>query len=151
MLVSSRLGSARIPPKTADQLHLDQNVGGLIIASYVPKTGAQLDVLRQKSGTKRGTIVVEVKELLQSPENAERIVREAQEKAAREIESSQDALLMISRELTKGKGKDGVVSLNIGSTVAKALVSLLHGVRSRPRHIIAKVASFVLSGCRLGY
>lgn len=137
-LVSSRLGIAPIPPKTAEQLHLDQKVGGLVIAgSYVPKTGAQLDVLRQKSGSKLKTIILDVKELLQSPENAERIIREAQETAAGEIESGQDVLVMTSRELVTGK--DGTESLNIGSTVAKALVSFLQGLGSRPRYIIAKV------------
>ncbi|KAK4629198.1 hypothetical protein CLAFUW4_07656 [Fulvia fulva] len=136
-LVSSRLGIAPIPPKTAEQLHLDQKVGGLVIAgSYVPKTGAQLDVLRQKSGSKLKTIILDVKELLQSPENAERIIREAQETAAGEIESGQDVLVMTSRELVTGK--DGTESLNIGSTVAKALVSFLQGLGSRPRYIIAK-------------
>ena len=136
-LVSSRLGIAPIPPKTAEQLHLDSKVGGLIIAgSYVPKTTAQLEVLVQKSGDRLTTVTLDVGKLLESAEMAEQIVQEAQATAASEIEKGQDVLIMTSRKLVTGA--DGTESLNIGSTVAKALVSFLTGLQSRPRYVIAK-------------
>ncbi|SMR52228.1 unnamed protein product [Zymoseptoria tritici ST99CH_3D1] len=136
-LVSSRLGIAQIPPKTSAQLKLNPSVGGLVIAgSYVPKTTAQLKILREKSGDKLTTIELQVEQLLESPDTADRIIEEAKEQAAQEIEKGQDVLVMTSRGLITGR--DGKESLNIGSTVAKALVSFLTGLRSRPRYIIAK-------------
>jgi uncharacterized protein YgbK (DUF1537 family) len=121
-LVSSRLGISPIAPKTAEQLRLNSAVGGLIIAgSYVPKTTAQLQVLREKSGDNLKVIELQVRELLASPQVATRCVSEAQEVAAGFIEKGQDVLVMTSRDLITGK--DGAESLNIGATVAKALVS----------------------------
>lgn len=115
-LVSSRLGIAPIAPKTAEQLHLDPKVGGLIIAgSYVPKTTAQLKVLREKSGDDLKVIELQVQELLESPEVATRCVTEAQNLAAEYIEKGEDVLVMTSRDLVTGK--DGTESLNIGATV----------------------------------
>jgi uncharacterized protein YgbK (DUF1537 family) len=138
--VSSRLGIAPIPPKTSEQLKLNPSVGGLIIAgSYVPKTTAQLKILREKSGDKLTVIELQVEQLLESPEAADRIIEEAKEQAAQEIEKGQDVLVMTSRGLITGK--DGKESLNIGSIVAKALVSFLTGLRSRPRYVIAKVST----------
>lgn len=88
-LVSSRLGIAPIPPKTAQQLQLDQSVGGLIIAgSYVPKTTAQLEALKEKSGPKLTTVTLEVEKLLSEDSN-ELVIKDAQELAAREIQSGQ--------------------------------------------------------------
>ncbi|KAF2217862.1 hypothetical protein CERZMDRAFT_30893 [Cercospora zeae-maydis SCOH1-5] len=136
-LVSARLGIAPIPPKTRQELNLDSKVGGLIIAgSYVPKTTAQLEVLVEKSGDKLTTITLDVAKLLKSEESAAQIVREAQGTAANEIQRGQDVLVMTSRKLVTGA--DGTESLNIGATVAKALVSFLTGLQSRPRYVIAK-------------
>ncbi|EME79678.1 uncharacterized protein MYCFIDRAFT_37434 [Pseudocercospora fijiensis CIRAD86] len=136
-LVSAKLGIAPIPPKTAEQLHLDPKVGGLIIAgSYVPKTTAQLEVLREKSGSRLTTIELQVDQLLESEMSADLIIQQAQEEAAREIERGQDVLVMTSRKLVTGA--DATESLNIGSAVARALVHFLSGLTSRPRYVIAK-------------
>ncbi|KAM3419839.1 hypothetical protein BST61_g3168 [Cercospora zeina] len=136
-LVSARLGIAPIPPKTQEELKLDPKVGGLIIAgSYVPKTTAQLEVLVEKSGDKLTTVTLDVAKLLESEDSAEQIVREAQATAANEIQKGQDVLVMTSRKLVTGA--DGTESLNIGATIAKALVSFLTGLQSRPRYVIAK-------------
>ena len=95
-LVSSRLGIAPIPPKTAQQLQLDQSVGGLIIAgSYVPKTTAQLEALKEKSGSKLTTVTLEVEKLLSKDSNGI-VIKDAQELAAREIQSGQGKLRMDS-------------------------------------------------------
>ncbi|PPJ58770.1 hypothetical protein CBER1_10904 [Cercospora berteroae] len=136
-LVSARLGIKPIPPRTREELKLDPKVGGLIIAgSYVPKTTAQLEVLVEKSGDKLTTVTLDVGKLLESSESAEQIVKEAQATAASEIQRGQDVLVMTSRKLVTGA--DGTESLNIGATVAKALVSFLTGLQSRPRYVIAK-------------
>lgn len=105
----------------------------------MPKTTAQLETLISKSESKLTTITLEVDELLKSSDDAENAIRQAQDKASSGIESGLDVLVMTSRKLVTGK--DGAESLDIGSTVAKALVSFLDGLNSRPRYIIAKVCA----------
>lgn len=136
-LVSSRLGIEPIPPKSADALHLDKKVGGLIIAgSYVPKTTAQLKTLREKSGDKLTTIELSVKELLSSESAATTAITNAISQAESEIQRGQDVLIMTSRDLITGK--DERESLNIGSVIAKNLVRFLQDLTTRPRYVIAK-------------
>lgn len=135
--VSSRLGISSIPPLSASQLGLSKDVGGLVIAgSYVPKTTAQLDSLVTKSNDKLTTITLNVKALLESDESAKKDVANAIELASQKIKNGQDVLVMTSRELIVGK--DEVESLDIGSTIAKALVSFLQNLEQKPRYIIAK-------------
>lgn len=136
-LVSSRLGIKPIAPKSADALHLDKSVGGLIIAgSYVPKTTAQLKVLREKSGDRLTTVEIQVGKLLESDESARAAVDDAIKTAEKEIQRGQDVLIMTSRELITGK--DERESLNIGSVIARNLVRFLEDLQTRPRYIIAK-------------
>ncbi|KAF5002407.1 hypothetical protein FGRMN_419 [Fusarium graminum] len=135
--VSSRLGISSIPPLSASQLGLSKDVGGLIIAgSYVPKTTAQLDSLIQKSGDNLTTITLNVKALLKSDQAAKEDVARAIEVASQKIKEGHDVLIMTSRELVVGR--DEVESLDIGSTIALALVSFLQGLQQKPRYIIAK-------------
>ncbi|KAF4965455.1 hypothetical protein FSARC_6757 [Fusarium sarcochroum] len=136
-LVSARLGIPSIPPITASQLNLSGDVGGLIIAgSYVPKTTAQLETLRNKSGQDLTSIVLDVRKLLQSPEDASAEVKGALATAEKEISRGQDVLVMTSRELIVGD--DEAKSLDIGSIVARALVSFLQNLEQKPRYVIAK-------------
>ena len=138
--VSSRLGIPQIPPITAQQLSLSGSVGGLIIAgSYVPKTTSQLEVLREKSGGKLTSIILDVPKLLESEESDKNEITQAVSQAEREISRGQDVLVMTSRELITGD--DEAKSLDIGSKVAEALVSFLETLNSKPRYIIAKVSS----------
>lgn len=135
--VSARLGIVPIPPISAKQLSLSGSVGGLIIAgSYVPKTTAQLEVLRTKSGDNLTAVVIDVRTLLDSEESARAEMIRAIETAEEEIQRGQDVLVMTSRELITGD--DEAKSLDIGSTVAKALVHFLVDLKSRPRYVIAK-------------
>lgn len=136
--VSSRLGIPQIPPITAEQLSLDGRVGGLILAgSYVPKTTSQLEVLREKSGSKLTSIILDVPKLLASEQSDKNEISEAISQAEKEILRGQNVLIMTSRELITGD--DEAKSLDIGSTVAEALVSFLTNLKTRPRYIIAKV------------
>jgi len=136
-LVSSRLGIKPIAPKSADALSLDKSVGGLVVAgSYVPKTTAQLKVLREKSGGRLTTIVVQVGELLRSEDAAKKVIDEAVREAEKEIQRGQDVLIMTSRDLITGK--DERESLDIGSVVARSLVRFLQDLKTRPRYVIAK-------------
>ncbi|VUC23444.1 unnamed protein product [Clonostachys rosea] len=135
--VSARLAIEGIPPISGTTLGLSGKVGGLIIAgSYVPKTTAQLESLRTRSGANLTSIVLEVRELLESPENATKSVSEALKIAEAEIAKGQDVLVMTSRELIVGT--DEAKSLDIGSVVAKTLVSFLERLEQKPRYVIAK-------------
>ncbi|RSM14366.1 hypothetical protein BHE90_004632 [Fusarium euwallaceae] len=135
--VSARLGIPSIPPISASQLHLSGDMGGLIIAgSYVPKTTAQLESLRNLAGKDVTSIILDVRKLLQSTGDASKEVQRALETAEAEIKRGQDVLVMTSRELVVGD--DEAKSLDIGSTVARALVSFLEKLEQKPRYIIAK-------------
>jgi uncharacterized protein YgbK (DUF1537 family) len=135
--VSARLGIAPILPISAKQLSLSGIVGGLIIAgSYVPKTTAQLEVLRTKSSDNLTSVIIDVSTLLQSEQSARAEITKAIKIAEKEIQRGQDVLVMTSRKLVTGD--DEATSLDIGSTVAKALVSFLVDLDSKPRYVIAK-------------
>ncbi|KAK7211290.1 hypothetical protein V2G26_018468 [Clonostachys chloroleuca] len=135
--VSARLAIEGIPPISAATLGLSGKVGGLVIAgSYVPKTTAQLESLRNRSGDKLTSVVLEVRNLLESPENATKAVSDALKIAEAEIAKGQDVLVMTSRELIVGT--DEAKSLDIGSVVAKTLVSFLERLEQKPRYVIAK-------------
>lgn len=135
--VSARLAIPGIDPISAEKLSLSGDRGGLIIAgSYVPKTTAQLEALRTKSGDKLTSVVLDVRKLLQSPESASGEVSAALKIAEDSIVRGQDVLVMTSRELILGE--DEAKSLDIGTVVAAALVSFLEQVKEKPRYVIAK-------------
>lgn len=135
--VSARLAIPGIPPISAEKLSLSGDVGGLIIAgSYVPKTTAQLEVLRTKSEDKLTSVILDVRKLLKSPEDGAAEVSNALRIAEENISRGQDVLVMTSRELIVGE--DEAKSLDIGTVVAKALVSFLEQVQQKPRYVIAK-------------
>ncbi|KAF4971866.1 hypothetical protein FZEAL_9723 [Fusarium zealandicum] len=135
--VSARLGIPSIPPISASQLHLSGDAGGLVIAgSYVPKTTTQLESLQKQSGDDLTSIILDVQNLLRSPDDASKEVQDALAIAEAEIKRGQDVLVMTSRELVVGD--DEAKSLDIGSTVAQALVSFLQNLEQKPRYVIAK-------------
>lgn len=135
--VSARLGIAPIPPISSKQLHLSGKIGGLVIAgSYVPKTTAQLEKLRSNSGDKLTSVIIDVRKLLESKELGSDEIQKAIGVAGKEISRGQDVLVMTSRELVTGADEEK--SLDIGATVAEALVSFLVNLTTRPRYVIAK-------------
>ncbi|KAJ0338383.1 hypothetical protein COL154_007830 [Colletotrichum chrysophilum] len=139
--VSSRLGITGIPPLTMADLGVSvtepKQPGGLIVAgSYVPKTTAQLKVLRERRGDKLAVIELDVADLVASDEAAEKVVEAAATETTKKLSAGEDVLVMTSRELIKGH--DALSSLQIGSKVARALVQLVEKIDVRPRYLIAK-------------
>ncbi|CAK7215115.1 hypothetical protein SBRCBS47491_002372 [Sporothrix bragantina] len=136
--VSARLGIAPIAPISSSTLSFaTPRPGGLVIAgSYVPKTTAQLSVLTTKSGDRLTTLVLPVNELLASPEAADSAIHQARSVAEKEIARGQDVLVMTSRDLVVGA--DEAASLDIGATVARALVSFLTDLQVKPAYVVAK-------------
>lgn len=141
--VSARLGIMGIPPLSARDLQMDfgkATTGGLIVAgSYVPKTTAQLKSLRERRGGKLHVIELDVEKLIQSEEEAQKLVDSAIAESNSRIKKGEDVLVMTSRKLLVGQ--DAISSLNIGSQVAAALVSVVKNIEVRPRYVIAKVTS----------
>ncbi|KAG6031421.1 hypothetical protein E4U41_007574 [Claviceps citrina] len=143
--VSSRLGIRGIAPLTMQDVGVDpswthRRPGGLIMAgSHVPKTTAQLKVLREKLASKLHVMELDVVQLIASKDAARRIVTAAAHVVSRHLSAGQDVLVMTSRTLIKGH--DGLSSLAIGSQVAGALVQLVERIDVRPRYIIAKGGS----------
>lgn len=142
--VSARLGIAPIEPLPFSALaapgatpSASTPPGGLIIAgSYVPKTTAQLSVLTSRSGDRLSTVVLSVNELLASPASSAAAVAAAVATAERDIARGQDVLVMTSRDLVVGTNE--AASLDIGATVARALVDFLTTLAVQPRYVIAK-------------
>lgn len=139
--VSSRLGIRAISPLTLDDLGVDNSAqvpsGGLVLAgSYVPKTTAQLQRLRERRGDKLHVLELPVTQLVSSTRIAETLVSAAAREASETLAAGKDVLVMTSRQLVKGT--DALSSLSIGSRVAQALVALMEGINVRPRYIIAK-------------
>jgi len=138
--VSARLGITGIEPLTMQDLdikHESNSAGGLIIAgSYVPKTTAQLKALRNRRGEKLHTIELNVEMMIGSKEAADHVVEVATHEASECIKAGKDVLVMTSRKLITGN--DALSSLNIGGTVAAALVKVVENLEVRPRYIIAK-------------
>jgi uncharacterized protein YgbK (DUF1537 family) len=103
----------------------------------VPKTTAQLSTLISRAGDRLTTVELDVGKLLgKSSANPE--VTRALELTEHHLSNGQDVLVMTSRMLVLGA--TGAESLDIGGTVARALVSFLQQLRTRPRYLIAKVS-----------
>ncbi|KAL3417230.1 ketose-bisphosphate aldolase class-ii family protein [Phlyctema vagabunda] len=138
--VSARLGISGKPPMSARELDMNYGskaTGGLIIAgSYVPKTTAQLESLRERRGNRLHVVELDVGKLIKSDDEAESILKDAVGVASRTIEEGDDVLIMTSRSLILGA--DAISSLKIGGIVAAALVKILKSILIRPRYIIAK-------------
>jgi uncharacterized protein YgbK (DUF1537 family) len=139
--VSARLGITGKPPMSAQALDMNHgcsSAGGLVLAgSYVPKTTAQLQSLRERRGDKLFVIELDVGKLITSEAEADKIVENAIDDATERIKSGHDVLVMTSRNLIVGS--DAISSLKIGAVVAASLVKVLQGIKVRPRYVIAKV------------
>ena len=94
-------------------------------------------MLRERGGDKLTAVVVEVGKLLESEQSGTKEIEDAVSLAEKELSRGQDVLVMTSRDLVTGD--DEKQSLDIGSKVAKALVSFLVDLKTKPRYIVAKV------------
>ena len=110
----------------------------------MPKTTAQLKVLTDRRGSTGQLAIIEMKveDLIQSPETASQTVARVVKDVESHLQTGQDTLVMTSRKLITGA--DELSSLEIGSSVAEALVNVLQRTEVRPRYIIAKVCLSLL-------
>ena len=111
----------------------DNKTGGLVVVgSYVPKTSGQLAALL-KAGV-RG-IEVQVNHLLDDAKREDEI-RRAVDQADAKLRQGEDVVLYTSRELVSGH--DAVSSLAVGQRVSDSLVSVVRGLVTTPRYVLAK-------------
>lgn len=132
--VPARLGIAPYPLLTRDALNLPKSVGGLIIVgSYVPKTTLQIDGLFAQGDVER--VEIQVENLLDADQRPVEIARAAS-LADEQIRSGRDTVIYTSRKLITGE--DPTASLVIGQKISSGLIDILHGIKTRPRYILAK-------------
>lgn len=131
--VAARLGLAPRPLLAAADFAAPGDTGGLIIAgSYVPKTTAQLAALRAAHPVH--LVELPVERILAEGSNA--LVMAAGAAIDAELARGRDVLLATSRTLVTGA--DAAASLEIGRRVSETLISIVRGLRVRPRFLIAK-------------
>ncbi|KAH8657544.1 hypothetical protein BGZ60DRAFT_434499 [Tricladium varicosporioides] len=142
--VSARLGITSIPPLSLESLYHGPTQdlgaiknGGLIIAgSYVPKTTAQLQRLREARGRELYVIELDVASLINTDKEADRVLDLCIRDANQWLKDGKDVLVMTSRKLIVGH--DALSSLSIGGAVAAALVKVVQNITIKPRYIIGK-------------
>jgi uncharacterized protein YgbK (DUF1537 family) len=132
--VPVRAGIAPRPLLAPEEMVTGAAGGGLIIVgSYVPRTTSQLHHLLQQPGIAQ--VELSVPALLSDAQRAETI-RQAVYSVDSHLQRGLDVVVFTSRELVTGA--DAASNLSIGQRVSDALVTLLQGLSTRPRYILAK-------------
>jgi uncharacterized protein YgbK (DUF1537 family) len=110
-----------------------QNAGGvfMIVGSYVPKTTAQLEELKKEKALQ--IMEVNVHRILSE---GDRLLEEFTGNINRLIGSGQDVLVYTSRKLVTVDDQSG--SLEIGNKVSEFMTSLVAGLTSKPKCVLAK-------------
>mmetsp|Transcript_18047 Transcript_18047/g.36369 ORF Transcript_18047/g.36369 Transcript_18047/m.36369 type:complete len:500 (+) Transcript_18047:341-1840(+) len=135
--VQARLGLQKRPILDASVINSSggtENNGGLIVVgSYVPKTTVQLETLLALDELEK--IEINVADLVDKQKCATTIdaILDRVENA---IASGKNTVVYTSRELVTGENPSE--SLAIGNAVSEGLVSIVSGLKSQPRFIIAK-------------
>ena len=134
--ISARLGLAPRPLLgPADFAAKGSDRGGLIVVgSYVPKTTAQLQHLLQSSETLQ-RVELDVAALLDLARR-DGLLATAIANVSHALANGQDVLVFTSRGLVTGS--NAAASLDIGQRVSDALVTLVRGLGTAPRFVIAK-------------
>jgi uncharacterized protein YgbK (DUF1537 family) len=108
--------------------------GGLIIfGSHVPKSNAQLQVLRDVEGLE--AVELSVRDVLREGER-ERVIKRLREVVNSRIGEGVDTVIYTSRSVVLGL--DDESTLHVGKQVSAALVEVVQGVEVAPKYIIAK-------------
>ena len=132
--VRVRAGIAARDLLTAPELVNDNCNGGLfVVGSHVPKTSAQLALLRKSPDIT--SLEVNVSHMLDN-DCRSREIRRVTEEVNNLIHNGHDVVLFTSRNLVSGV--DGQSSLRIGQCVSDALIAIVHGLAYPPRYLVAK-------------
>lgn len=110
------------------------NVGGLfIVGSYVPKSTKQLEFLIEN--TSIFPIAVNL-DTYKEDESLKMEIQRVINLTEKNIKNGTDVVIYTSRKLIQGM--DSVANLDIASRVSSILVSIMSGIRTRPRFLVAK-------------
>ena len=110
-----------------------KNGGLVVVGSFVPKTNAQLAVLRKRFHFQE--IELDVNALLDDAQRAS-MISNVQQILNQSLSVGQDVLLMTSRTIVTGANAQE--SLKIEKTVSESLVACVRGLRFRPRYLVTK-------------
>ncbi|MGH7944103.1 MAG: four-carbon acid sugar kinase family protein [Opitutaceae bacterium] len=132
--VMARIGLEPRPLLTAAELQIPREGGGLIIAgSYVPKTTQQLERLFALGRVQRIELSVDA---MLAPERGAAEIARVQQEVHTALSAGHDVAVFTSRVLVTGSSSE--LSLEIGTHVSSALVSLVRTLAVRPRYLVAK-------------
>ncbi len=134
-LAAARLGQAPQPllDGRAFSVHSHSSGGLIVVGSYVPKTTAQVQALRDALPVRE--VEVRVPDLL-SPPRRQAAIKDAADRLNELLGRGELALLVTSRELVTGTNPEE--SLAIVGRVSSAVVEIVRQLTVRPRFLIAK-------------
>lgn len=113
-----------------------QATGGLImVGSYVPRSSAQVKVLRAQRQGLLTDVELSVPQIL-LPGGSEEQSTKAAAAADAALKGGRDVLVVTSRQLVHGDSAEA--SLEIGGRVSDCLVQTLRKIQTRPRYLLAK-------------
>jgi uncharacterized protein YgbK (DUF1537 family) len=108
--------------------------GGLIVVgSYVPRTTAQIQALTTSPDVCSLEVAVET---LLDDAHWQQETRHLAQKAEQLLESGCNVMVYTSRHLITGRNAEH--SLEVGKRVSEGLVSIVRGISTRPRYLVAK-------------
>ena len=132
--VPARIGIRPYGTLSPEALDLTEEGGGLIVVgSYVPKTSGQVNHLFENGGVH--PIEIQVEKLL-DPSARQAEVERIASQADRQLVQGTDTVLYTSRKLITGQ--DASESRAIGQSISDGVIEILHGIKTRPRYILAK-------------
>ncbi|MFO7737719.1 MAG: four-carbon acid sugar kinase family protein [Desulfatiglandaceae bacterium] len=146
--VRVRAGMHPKPLLTGSDLGLSKSGGALIVVgSYVPRTTSQLNALRKQNRVV--WVEVDVKALLDDNRRS-KAVKDAVERTNRALHQEHHTVVFTTRKVTCGKEIE--TNLSIGEKISEGLVSIVKGVSTRPRYVLAKggITSSVIATRGLG-
>ncbi len=118
---------------TARDLELPAHGGGLfVVGSYVPKTTAQLSALLAVPGI----VPVEIDVAALLDERREETLAGAIRATDAALAADRTVAVFTSRQLVTVDDPTG--SLSIGRQVSDGLITIVQGIRNRPRYLVAK-------------
>ncbi|MCS7259532.1 MAG: hypothetical protein NZ765_01955 [Anaerolineae bacterium] len=131
--VQVRAGLEPRPLLNRADFDLSHGRGGLVVVgSHVPRTTAQIQTLMTQPDICSLEVAVEALLDAHWQQETERLAQQAE----RWLASGCNVMVYTSRHLVTGENAEH--SLNIGKRVSEGLVSIVRGIATRPRYLVAK-------------
>ena len=132
--VCARVGQRPPPLLSGSSLLNASGRGGLtIVGSHVPKTTAQLAVLKRTHDVT--SVELDVAALLDWTER-DGAIAQATTTMNEALQADRDVVLHTSRDLVRSS--DDLTNLSISSNISQALIEVVRSIEAPPRYLIAK-------------